>query len=130
MMQKKKTVGEVSPATFAGKRVLVRVDFNVPQDGGGSITDDSRIKAVLPTIELLRRAGAKVILASHLGRPKGKTEKFTLKPVAQRLGELLGVETKQLPDCVGDEVKNFVGGMKNGDVCLLENVRFHEAEEK
>jgi phosphoglycerate kinase len=129
-MQQKKTISQVDPETFKGKKALVRVDFNVPQADDGSITDDSRIRAALPTIELLRKAGAKIILASHLGRPKGKTEKYTLKPVAARLSELLGAQVKQLPDCVGPEVEKAVAEMKDGDVVLLENVRFYPEEEK
>jgi phosphoglycerate kinase len=115
-----------------GKRVLVRVDFNVPQDETGRITDDRRIRAALPTIRYLIERGARTILASHLGRPKGKPEdraKFTLKPVAERLGELLGKPVPLAPDCVGAEVEKMVQEMKNGDVLLLENVRFHPEEE-
>lgn len=129
-MQKKKTIAQVSPETFKGKRVLMRVDFNVPQHEDGSVSDDSRIQAALPSINLLRQAGAKVILVSHLGRPKGKTEKLTLKPVAQHLCKLLKAEVPCLPDCVGAEVSSAIGKMKDGDVCLLENVRFHPEEEK
>ena len=115
-----------------GKRVLVRVDFNAPQDETGRITDDRRIRAALPTIRYLIERGARTILASHLGRPKGKPEdraKFTLKPVAERLGELLGKPVPLAPDCVGAEVEKMVQEMKNGDVLLLENVRFHPEEE-
>lgn len=113
--------------------MLVRVDFNVPQDETGKITDDRRIRAALPTIQYLINQGAKVILASHLGRPKGKPEdreKFTLKPVAERLSELLGKPVPLAPDCVGPEVEKMVQAMKDGDVLLLENVRFHPEEEK
>jgi phosphoglycerate kinase len=129
-MQIKKTIAQVPADTFKGKRVLVRVDFNVPQADDGSITDDSRIRAALPTIELLRKAGARVILVSHLGRPKGKTEKLTLKPVAARLSDLLGIPVKQQTDCIGAEVTAFTSQMKDGEVCLLENVRFYSEEEK
>jgi phosphoglycerate kinase len=129
-MEKKKTIAQVKPETFKGKRVFVRVDFNVPQSDDGTITDDSRIRAALPTIELLRKAGARVILASHLGRPKGKTEKYSLKPVSVRLSELLGVKVPQLSDCIGKEVADFTSQMKDGDVCLMENVRFYPEEEK
>jgi len=126
----KKTIEDID---VGGKRVLVRVDFNVPQDETGKITDDRRIRAALPTIQYLINQGAKVILASHLGRPKGKPEdreKFTLKPVAERLSELLGKPVPLAPDCVGPEVEKMVQAMKDGDVLLLENVRFHPEEEK
>jgi phosphoglycerate kinase len=114
-----------------GKRVLVRVDFNVPLDENQNITDDIRISSSLPTINKIVSAGGKAILMSHLGRPKGKpAPKYSLKPAAVRLGELLGKEVKLAPDCVGDEVKTLVNGMKEGDVVLLENLRFHEEEEK
>lgn len=126
----KKTIEDID---VKGKRVLVRVDFNVPQDETGKITDDRRIRAALPTIQYLVNQGAKTILVSHLGRPKGKPEdkeKFTLKPVAERLGELLGKPVPLAPDCVGPEVEKMVQAMKDGDVLLLENVRFHPEEEK
>jgi phosphoglycerate kinase len=129
-MQKKKTIAQVSAETFKGKRVFVRVDFNVPQNEDGSISDDSRIRAALPTINLLRNAGAKVILASHLGRPKGKTEKYSLKPVAKRLSELIKTSVIEVDDCIGEHVAAAVAKMKDGDVVLLENVRFHPEEEK
>lgn len=126
----KKTIEDID---VKGKRVLVRVDFNVPQDETGKITDDRRIRAALPTIQYLVHQGAKTILVSHLGRPKGKPEdkeKFTLKPVAERLSELLGKPVPLAPDCVGPEVEKMVQAMKDGDVLLLENVRFHPEEEK
>ena len=114
-----------------GKRVLVRVDFNVPLDENLNITDDRRIESSLPTIKKIIQDGGKAVLMSHLGRPKGKVNpKYSLKPAAERLGKLLGKEVKLAPDCVGDEVKKIVGGMKAGDVVLLENLRFHEEEEK
>ncbi len=113
------------------KRVLVRVDFNVPLDDNLNITDDIRIVSSLPTIKKIISDGGKAVLMSHLGRPKGKVNpKYSLKPAAKRLGELLGKEVRLAPDCVGDEVKNLVNSMKNGDVVLLENLRFHEEEEK
>ena len=114
---------------LAGKRVLVRADFNVPLDGA-TITDDGRIKAALPTINRLRDAGAKVILMAHLGRPKGEgfDAKYTLAPVAKRLGELLGAEVTLAGDLVGDSAKAAVEGMADGDVVLLENVRFDARE--
>lgn len=126
----KKTIEDIE---VKGKRVLVRVDFNVPQDETGRITDDRRIRAALPTIQYLINHGAKTILVSHLGRPKGKPEdreKFTLKPVAERLGELLGKPVPLAPDCIGPEVQKMVQALGEGDVLLLENVRFHPQEEK
>lgn len=115
---------------LAGKRVFCRVDFNVPMQDG-VITDDTRIRAAVPTIRFLRDAGAKVILASHFGRPKGQVvEEMRLTPVAQHLSGLLGTEVKKLNDSVGPEVEAAVAGMQNGDVILLENVRFHAGEEK
>lgn len=126
----KKTIEDIE---VKGKRVLVRVDFNVPQDETGRITDDRRIRAALPTIQYLMNHGAKTILVSHLGRPKGKPEdreKFTLKPVAERLGELLGKPVPLAPDCIGPEVQKMVQALSEGDVLLLENVRFHPEEEK
>ncbi len=112
-----------------GKRVLVRCDFNVPLENG-QITDDRRITEALPTIKFLLENGAAVILASHLGRPKGVTPEFSLKPVAARLSDLLGKSVELLPDCVGDEVSAKTSVMSAGDVLLLENVRFHAEEEK
>ena len=113
------------------KRVLVRVDFNVPLDEELKITDDIRIVSSLPTIKKIISDGGKAILMSHLGRPKGKVNsKYSLKPAAVRLGELLKQDVKLAPDCIGDEVKKIVSQMKSGDVVLLENLRFHEEEEK
>lgn len=123
----KKTIRDIE---VAGKRVLVRVDFNVPLDKAGQITDDTRIRAALPTIEYLRDKGAKVIVCSHLGRPKGKVaEEFRLTPVAKRLSELLGTTVQKTDDCIGPEVEQAVAAMKPGDVLLLENLRFHPEEE-
>ncbi len=123
----KKTVRDVD---VAGKRVLVRVDFNVPQDkASGAISDDSRIRAALPTIDYLRDHGAKVILVSHLGRPDGKAvEKLRLRPVAERLQELLGAPVAYARDCVGPEARQAVERLQPGDVLLLENIRFHPEE--
>ncbi len=126
----KKTLANLSSSDLAGKRALVRVDFNVPLDEQGNITDDTRIRAALPTIQDLIQKGAKVILASHFGRPKGVDDKLRLTPVAKRLSELLGQEVIKCDDCVGEEVTAKVGGMQNGQVLLLENVRFHPEEEK
>ena len=123
----KKTVSDV---LVRGKRVFVRVDFNVPLDESHRITDDRRITESLRTITFLRKQGARVILASHLGRPGGKVkEELRLDPVAQRLSDLLGAAVKRLPDCVGPEVQRAVAEMKDGDVALLENLRFHPEEE-
>jgi phosphoglycerate kinase len=126
----KKTLASLSSADLSGKRALVRVDFNVPVDDAGNITDDTRIRAALPTIQDLMQKGAKVILASHFGRPKGVDEKLRLTPVAKRLSELLGQEVIKTDDCIGDEVSAKVGAMQNGQVLLLENVRFHKEEEQ
>jgi phosphoglycerate kinase len=118
---------------LGGKRVFVRVDFNVPLDEHGEVTDDARIRAALPTIRHALKAKARVILGSHLGRPKGKPEdrkKFTLEPAAARLSELLGQDVILADDCVGDGVKKLVRDLKDGQVLLLENLRFHPEEEK
>jgi phosphoglycerate kinase len=125
----KKTLANLSASDVSGKRVLVRVDFNVPLEDG-SITDDTRIRAALPTINDLTGKGAKVILCSHFGRPKGVTEALRLTPVANRLSELLGQPVIKCNDCIGDEVAAQVGAMTNGQVALLENVRFYPEEEK
>ena len=125
----KKTVADLSASDLSGKRVLVRVDFNVPLDNG-AITDDTRIRAALPTIQDLTSKGAKVILTSHFGRPKGIDDSMRLTPVAARLSELLGKPVKKCDDCIGDEVAQAVAQMQNGDVTVLENVRFYPEEEK
>ncbi len=112
-----------------GKRVLIRVDFNVPLDEEGGITDDRRIRSTLPTIEKVLSAGGKAILISHLGRPKGKPDpKLSLRPVAQRLGELLGKEVGFFPDCVGEKVEKKVNELQPGECLLLENLRFYPGE--
>ena len=126
----KKTLANLSSSDLAGKRALVRVDFNVPLDDASNITDDTRIRAALPTIQDLMQKGAKVILVSHFGRPKGVDDKLRLTPVAKRLSELLGSEAIKCDDCIGDEVTQKVAAMQNGQVLLLENVRFHKEEEK
>jgi phosphoglycerate kinase len=114
-----------------GKRVFIRADFNVPLDENLKITDDRRIRSTLPTINYAIDEGAKVILASHLGRPKGKVSpRLSLQPVAKRLQRLLDKEVTFVEDCVGQQVENIVSRMKNGDVVLLENLRFHPEEEK
>jgi len=115
------------------KRVLVRVDFNVPMDAAGKITDDTRIRKALPTIEFLSGAGARIILCSHLGRPKGDPEdrkKFSLAPVARRLSELMGREIIMAPEVVGPEVEKLSAGLAAGNILMLENVRFIKGETK
>ncbi len=115
---------------MAGRRVFLRVDCNVPLSPDGKINDDARIRAILPTLELLLGKGAKVILASHLGRPKGKPDpRLSLLPVAQRLAELTHHEVLFPEDCVGDGVKKLVSEMKEGQIVFLENLRFHPEEE-
>jgi phosphoglycerate kinase len=127
MMQKK----GIKDADIKGKRTLVRVDFNVPLDEKGNITDDIRIKAALPTIEYILKEGGKLILMSHLGRPKGRVnEGERLTSVAKRLENFLKKPIKKLDDCIGPEVEKAVKDMKNGDVILLENLRFHKEEEE
>lgn len=123
----KKTVKDID---VKGKVVFCRVDFNVPMKDG-EVTDDTRIRAALPTIKHLADQGAKVLLASHLGRPKGEVvEELRLTPVAARLGELLGKEVKKADEAYGDAVKAQISDMKDGDVLVLENVRFYPGEEK
>jgi phosphoglycerate kinase len=126
----KKSIASLSAADVSGKRVLVRADFNVPVDDAGNITDDTRIRAALPTIKDLTGKGAKVILSSHFGRPKGVDEKLRLTPVAKRLSELLGETVVMCDDCIGDGVAAKIAAMSNGQVALLENVRFYPEEEK
>jgi len=123
----KKTVEDINPN---GKRVLVRVDFNVPQDEHGQITDETRIVASLPTIRYLIGRGARVILVSHLGRPKGVDEKLRMDVVAKALQQHLGQPVKKVDDCIGPKVEQAVDELRPGEVLLLENVRFHPEEEK
>ena len=124
----KKTIEDIQ---VQGKKVLVRCDFNVPLDENKHITDENRIQGALPTIQYLIKNGARVILCSHMGRPKGEFNmKYSLAPVAARLSELLGQEVKLAKDVIGPDAHALAAGMKDGDVILLENVRFHKEEEK
>jgi phosphoglycerate kinase len=121
----------ITDLNLKGNRVFVRVDYNVPLDEQGNITDDTRIRATLPTINYLLDEGAKVILASHLGRPDGKfVPELSLKPIAKRLQRLLNKEVALAKDCVGDDVQKQIKDMKDGDVLLLENLRFHRGEQE
>ena len=121
----------INDLNLKDKKVLVRVDFNVPLDENLNVTDDIRIVSSLPTIKKIISDGGNAILMSHLGRPKGKVNlKYSLKPAAEKLAELLGKNVILAPDCIGEEVKKIVNSMKPGDVVLLENLRFHQEEEK
>ena len=125
---KKKTFKDID---VAGKRVFVRVDFNVPPDENGKITDDTRIRAALPTINYLVKQNAKVILCSHLGRPKGVfNDKYSLAPIAVRLSELMNMPVKMAKDVIGPSAKEMTSSMKEGEIVVLENVRFHSEEEE
>jgi len=129
-MAAKKSVGDMKDADLKGKKVLMRCDLNVPLDGK-TITDDTRIRASVETIQYLVSKGARVAVSSHLGRPKdGPEDKFSLAPCATRLGELLKMEVKMAPDCIGDKVDEMVSAMKDGEVIVLENTRFYKEEEK
>ena len=122
----KKTIKDVS---LSGRKVLVRCDFNVPLDGEGNITDDTRIAGAVPTIQHLLENEAKIILCSHLGRPGGTRDlEFSLKGVALRLGELIGKNVSFIEDCIGDKVKAEIDSLSAGQVLLLENVRFYKEE--
>jgi phosphoglycerate kinase len=123
-MRKLDSLGNV-----AGQRVLVRVDFNVPLDHG-AVADDTRIRAALPTIEELRRRGARLVLVSHLGRPKDRAPELSLRPVADRLAELTDAKVTLAPAVVGEEVRSLVDGLEAGDVVLLENIRYEPGETK
>jgi phosphoglycerate kinase len=116
---------------ITNKRVFIRVDFNVPMDEQQNIIDDTRIRAVLPTLRYALDNQTKLIIASHMGRPKGKKlPELSLKPIAKRLGRLLGKDVKMANDCIGPDVKSFISAMKTGDIILLENLRFHREEQK
>ncbi|XP_068654229.1 phosphoglycerate kinase, cytosolic-like [Aristolochia californica] len=126
----KKSVGDLKEADLRGKKVFVRVDLNVPLDDNLNITDDTRVRAAVPTIKYLIGYGAKVILCSHLGRPKGVTPKYSLKPLVPRLSELLAIKVEMADDCIGEVVERLVTALPDGGVLLLENVRFYKEEEK
>ena len=122
----KRTVADID---FSGKRVLMRADFNVPLDDAGNITDDRRIKGAIPSMKTILDGGGRLILMSHLGRPKGKPDsRFSLAPVARRLRKLLDQDVKLAPDCIGPEVRAMAEGLPDGECMVLENLRFHEAE--
>ncbi|MGH2836263.1 MAG: phosphoglycerate kinase [Solirubrobacteraceae bacterium] len=110
------------------KWVLVRVDFNVPLDGNGGVADDTRVRATVPTLQELRRMGARLVLVSHLGRPKGREPELSLEPVGRRLSELLGMPVQMAPGVVGEDVSELADGLKSGEVLLLENVRYEAGE--
>ncbi|XP_008798227.1 phosphoglycerate kinase 3, cytosolic [Phoenix dactylifera] len=129
-MATKRSVSTLTGADLKGKKVFVRVDLNVPLDDNLKITDDTRVRAAVPTIKYLMQHGAKVILSSHLGRPKGVTPKYSLKPLVPRLSELLGVNVEMADDCIGEGVQKMVAALPDGGVLLLENVRFYKEEEK
>ena len=121
----------VEKFSFAGEKVLVRVDFNVPLDAEYNITDDSRMRAALPTIKKILGDGGSVILMSHLGRPKeGPTEKYSLKHLVAHLSELVGVGVRFASDCIGEEAAHLSSSLQAGEVMLLENLRFYKEEEK
>lgn len=125
----KKSIEDLSDDELKGKKVLVRCDVNVPLDGK-KITDDTRIRSSVPTIEFLKGKGAIVTVCSHLGRPDGKEDKFSLAPCAERMSELLGQDVTLAPDCIGEEVAKIVDGAKEGDVIMLENTRYYKEETK
>ena len=123
--------GTIEDFDLRGRRVFIRVDYNVPLDEAGNVTDDSRIRRSLPTVNYALDHGCRVILASHLGRPKGKPDpRLSLKPVAMRLSRLLEKEVRFAPDCIGPQVEEMVGNLRPGEVLLLENLRFHPGETK
>ena len=114
---------------FAGKKAFVRVDFNVPLDADFNITDDTRIRAALPTLKKILADGGSVIIGSHLGRPKKVEDKFSLRHILAHVSECLGVDVKFAPDCVGEEARELAANLKPGEALLLENLRFYAEEE-
>ena len=128
-LEAKKSIEDMTEAELKGKKVLIRCDVNVPLDGK-TITDDTRIRASIPSIEYLKNKGAIVTVCSHLGRPDGKEDKYSLAPCAERMGELLGQTVTLAPDCIGDDVAKIVADAKEGDVIMLENTRFYKEETK
>ena len=127
----KLSLSSLNKSVLEGKKVLVRVDFNVPLDDSGLITDDTRIRAAIPTIKYLVDNSAKVILAAHFGRPKGKVnEKMRLTPVAERLSSIISKKVVLSNSCIGDDALSLSNKLDNGDIMLLENVRFYAEEEK
>jgi len=125
-----KQIRSIEQLSLKGKKVLLRVDFNVPIDPKGNITDDSRLKASLPSIQYILDQGGAVILMSHLGRPEGKNDpKYSLKPCAKRLESLIGLPVRLAPDCIGPAVQELANTLKPGQILLLENLRFHDGEE-
>lgn len=131
MAAKKKSVGDLSKADLEGKVVFMRADLNVPLDSNLNVTDDTRVRAAIPTIKYLVENGAKVLLTSHLGRPKsGPEDKYRLNPVVPLLSKYLGMDVAKVDDCIGPVVEKAVAGMSNGSVCVLDNVRFYKEEEK
>jgi len=126
-----RTIRDLAPADVRGRRVLVRVDFNVPQDAQGGVADDTRIRAAIPTLKALMALGARVVCCSHLGRPKGKPDpRYTLAPVAERLAQLLGTPVTFVPHVTGPEAEQATRALADGAVCLLENTRFEAGEER
>lgn len=127
-MIEKKSITDIQ---VSGKRVFIRVDYNVPMDENLAITNDTRIRATLPTLNYLLENNAAIVIACHLGRPKGeRVAKFSVQPVAKRLAELIGKEVKFAPDCVGPEAEKMAAALKPGEILLLENLRYHKEEEK
>ncbi|HDH63098.1 MAG TPA: phosphoglycerate kinase, partial [Firmicutes bacterium] len=122
-----KTLKEVS---LKGKRILYRVDYNVPLTDDGRVRDDTRIRATIPTLNYLLEKGGRVIVISHLGRPKGRRlPSFSLKPISEKLSEIIGKEVKFIDDCIGDKVKEACASLRDGEVIMLENLRFYPGEE-
>ncbi|VAW24560.1 Phosphoglycerate kinase, partial [hydrothermal vent metagenome] len=120
-----KTIDDIN---FNGKKALIRVDFNVPLNENFEVTDATRIQSAKPTISKVLKDGGAVVLMSHLGRPKGVEEKFSLKHIVKKVSEVLGVEVKFISDCVGEKAEKAVAELKRGEVLLLENLRFHPEE--